>query len=59
LLARIKFTNKKTSQSIAYELPMSVMPLMAAINKDYESSKRLEAVQKINPSLLYQVLPSQ
>jgi hypothetical protein len=36
---------------------MSVMPLMAAINKDYESSKRLEAVQKINPSLLYQVLP--
>ena len=59
LLARIKFTNKKTSQSVLYELPMSAMPLMAAINKDYEPNKRLEAVQNLKPSLLYSIKPTQ
>lgn len=59
LLARIKVTNKKTSQSIVYELPMSVMSLMATINRDYEPNKRLEAVQKLNPSLLYSIKSSQ
>ena len=59
LLARIKVTNKNTSQSIVYELPMSVMPLMATINRDYEPNKRLEAVQKLNPSLLYSIKSSQ
>jgi hypothetical protein len=55
LLARIKITNKKTNQFVVYELPMSVMPLMATINKDYEPSKRLEAVQRLNQSVLYSV----
>ena len=55
LLARIKFTNKKTNQSIVYELPMSVMPMMANINKDYAPNKRLEAVLKLNPNSLYSI----
>ena len=55
LLARVKITNKKTNQLVVYELPMSVMPLMATINKDYEPSKRLEAVQRLNQSVLYSV----
>lgn len=55
LLARVKVTNKKTSQSVVYELPLSVMLLMAAINKDFSPSKRLEAVQRLNPSELYSV----
>ena len=54
-----KFTNKKTSQSVIYELPISAMPLMAAINKDYELNKRLEAVQNLKPSLLYSIKPTQ
>jgi hypothetical protein len=55
LLARIKFTSKKTGQSLTYELPMSAMPVMGAINKDVPVGQRWAAVAKLDPGTLYTV----
>jgi formylmethanofuran dehydrogenase subunit E len=53
LLARIKVTQKKTGQYIIYELPMSALPLMGAINTEFKPNQRLQAVMQIDSAKLF------
>jgi len=57
LYARVVFTHKSSGRTLTYEVPMSVLPAMQAINREKVGVARYEAVMKLEPATLFRVAP--
>lgn len=56
LLARVAFVHRPSGRKLTYELPLTALPLMQAINRDAKGVERYEAVMRLEAASLFRVV---